>query len=911
MNTLIKFKKVYSKDLDYIDIIHGQVLYCIDTLETYYDNEDLYRTNITVNAIYLESESDKNNIYSPLINRIYMIGDTLKIYYSLDNVWYPIETEKDLYDIILNLNDLTPTILQNKQDEFIAPRTIASAVYMNDGSRLSTVMKNPNILTVTRTKAVYVEVVKDNQRIFTIPYPIGNYDLARNHISFIVRGNLYEPSRYVINNDRLILNTTNSTLMKGETVLFIFYYTVALDLNDNVVLDTKNYGDKTITSEKLADSFKIDANRVIENVERIFMTPEERDKLRGVAYNATNYHHPDTHPATMIVEDEEHRFVSDVQIYNWDHKANANEVYTKEEADQKIEDLIGAAPDALDTLVELANSINNDPDFVGTMYKKLDTKADKTQVEEIHTILESKIDVDDYVRGAVYNTASVTRSVDGDFYNIQLKDDALQEYIDGMQVVIKIKETNQMSAYIQINQLGYRKIVTQEQYDLIKGELLANSIYTLRYNGVTGNFILQGKGGVKINHSSLKDYEVYTGENITRGDIVDIIEGTKVRNSMPTLGLHATTYSAINKHYCSKDLRVNFLDINRILVTWIDNEHLKAQVFKIDAKTRKVIINDLQDPLVLNNECINYDVCILNPNKVIFTYADKIKKFYIMFSDINDTEFEVGVPTEYEDIEYTTCSKIIKLNNNRAIITWKTGELTKCIYTHTTGKVLNKISERTNLNYPIDHVVKVNETQILFAGLNNTMVQGWVMNIDFADFYNNTLINIRISDTNEKYKNMSLVQLEGLDVAIFYTDEGLTKQYRQNITIEENGGISIKPHSIISIEDLANNYIGKYKKFDTNIYVKVSNKDGLNTNVEKITKEAITNIDTNIALFNLSYVLVDFDILDNSLIVVYSNKLSGDNNHLFFSEYSIKRNPNGIAMKTGIEKETIPVSVWK
>ena len=51
------------------------------------------------------------------------------------------------------------------------------------------------------------------------------------------------------------------------------------------------------------------------------------------------------------------------------------------EVDSRIQTVIGAAPEALDTLKELADSLGNDPDFAGTVTKELAKKADKTEVE--------------------------------------------------------------------------------------------------------------------------------------------------------------------------------------------------------------------------------------------------------------------------------------------------------------------------------------------------------------------------------------------------------------------------------------------------------------------------------------------------------------------------------------------------
>jgi hypothetical protein len=58
-------------------------------------------------------------------------------------------------------------------------------------------------------------------------------------------------------------------------------------------------------------------------------------------------------------------------------KADKTSVYTKSETDQRIQTIVGAAPDALDTLQEIADALNNDPDFAGTMTMQLAGKVDK------------------------------------------------------------------------------------------------------------------------------------------------------------------------------------------------------------------------------------------------------------------------------------------------------------------------------------------------------------------------------------------------------------------------------------------------------------------------------------------------------------------------------------------------------
>ena len=47
------------------------------------------------------------------------------------------------------------------------------------------------------------------------------------------------------------------------------------------------------------------------------MSKEDKTKLDGIAESANKYTHPENHPATMITEDETHRFVTDAEKATW------------------------------------------------------------------------------------------------------------------------------------------------------------------------------------------------------------------------------------------------------------------------------------------------------------------------------------------------------------------------------------------------------------------------------------------------------------------------------------------------------------------------------------------------------------------------------------------------------------------
>lgn len=77
-------------------------------------------------------------------------------------------------------------------------------------------------------------------------------------------------------------------------------------------------------------------------------------------------------------------------------KADKTAVYTRAETDQRIQNIVAAAPAALDTLAEIASALNNDPDFAGTMTTQLAKKVDKVagkglSAEDYTTVEKAKL----------------------------------------------------------------------------------------------------------------------------------------------------------------------------------------------------------------------------------------------------------------------------------------------------------------------------------------------------------------------------------------------------------------------------------------------------------------------------------------------------------------------------------------
>lgn len=92
---------------------------------------------------------------------------------------------------------------------------------------------------------------------------------------------------------------------------------------------------------------------------------------------------------TTLEENKAEKTYVDMELLKKADKANT---YTKDETDDRIQVIIGAAPEALDTLAEIAEALNNDPDFAATitneLAKKIDKVAGKGLSDENYTLAE-------------------------------------------------------------------------------------------------------------------------------------------------------------------------------------------------------------------------------------------------------------------------------------------------------------------------------------------------------------------------------------------------------------------------------------------------------------------------------------------------------------------------------------------
>ena len=314
-----KFIETIKEEMYYIDVDPGQLIYCSDTKESYFDNEENNRIEVK-DIIYLDKESERTKLKKPLQNRIYVVKETANIYRYEKKRWFSVYDTRTVICTLFKNDEYIPVTL-TKQGKSIAPRTLASVVYNDAGISTAAEIEAANKLTLCKTKYVYVEATEDGQKVFKIPYPISDYDFRKNFMTVIIKGIVFEESRFTIRDDNyFVLNETETGLNIGELVLFVFYYNVYIDINDGVLLSTKNLRDRSVTEPKLDNDAVSTRTIIAKNVTNQKLADSSVDG-RVIAENAISTNHLKLDNFNIssdnVTDTANKRFVTDTLINKW------------------------------------------------------------------------------------------------------------------------------------------------------------------------------------------------------------------------------------------------------------------------------------------------------------------------------------------------------------------------------------------------------------------------------------------------------------------------------------------------------------------------------------------------------------------------------------------------------------------
>lgn len=81
-----QYIETYRSNLNNITVTPNQLIYCKDSLETYYDTDEYIRTKLG-DIIYVNTERDKRAIKSPIPNKIYLVTESYRMYVYANDRW--------------------------------------------------------------------------------------------------------------------------------------------------------------------------------------------------------------------------------------------------------------------------------------------------------------------------------------------------------------------------------------------------------------------------------------------------------------------------------------------------------------------------------------------------------------------------------------------------------------------------------------------------------------------------------------------------------------------------------------------------------------------------------------------------------------------------------------------------------
>lgn len=144
---------------------------------------------------------------------------------------------------------------------------------------------------------------------------------------------------------------------------------------------------------------------------------------------------------------------------------------------QAVANLLNGAPEALDTLKELADALGDDPNFAKTILERFATNELNFDKHKADDVAHNHYGDDTGTANAKVVTLSPAPT-----------------YLPtGFSLRFKNKVANTDAVTLNINGIGAKPILKQNGNAAVSGTLKAGLIYTVVYNGTS--FILQGEGG--------------------------------------------------------------------------------------------------------------------------------------------------------------------------------------------------------------------------------------------------------------------------------------------------------------------------------------------------------------------------------------------------------------------------------
>lgn len=271
--------KIQKVNLKNVEIATGNIIYCTDTYEFYYDSNNLVRTEVS--GIYFANQEAFNLYESFKVGYIYYIDNT-GVYLYKNNTTVEATTSDDMESVVEAFDQLVPITMTSGLIDGIkvAPRTLASLVYTSTGELVENKLKQISRIGRTVQQVVAEE---DNQRTFTIPFPFESYFENGNSMDVIVGSVIMDVTRYSISNGSITFVNTDDGVAAGRNVTFIFWYNCEAPNSDlaSSVINGSYIANNSIPSskiEKISNDIRLNDNTSIASSQAVYNVYETLSK---------------------------------------------------------------------------------------------------------------------------------------------------------------------------------------------------------------------------------------------------------------------------------------------------------------------------------------------------------------------------------------------------------------------------------------------------------------------------------------------------------------------------------------------------------------------------------------------------------------------------------------------------------
>lgn len=237
---LVKVLKLTDDEIHNTSVSGGQVLFSTDTKKVYYDNTDNTRM-ITTSIIPLSTELTKDNYVSPEPDKIYLVLSSYSLY-KYAGEWIRINDTSQISEILFDRSMMIP-IIMNENGVDVAPATIASNVFTENGDNIEGILNNLLRLYDINSNKLKVDIktvnVPESSIRIEIPFPIENFLENGNNLILFINDKFLNTIYYSISENYVIINEDTYSIDQDSVVTFLFIYNSTEILYNGDISGTK------------------------------------------------------------------------------------------------------------------------------------------------------------------------------------------------------------------------------------------------------------------------------------------------------------------------------------------------------------------------------------------------------------------------------------------------------------------------------------------------------------------------------------------------------------------------------------------------------------------------------------------------------------------------------------------------